>query len=50
MYRKGVRNLELVPCCAATKLSPLQLFYTDSNHTATQKTLPNMVVEACGCM
>ena len=46
MHRKG----EIVPCCSPTQLSPIQLLYVDSNNTITQKTLPNMVVEACGCM
>ncbi|XP_017758166.1 PREDICTED: inhibin beta C chain-like isoform X3 [Eufriesea mexicana] len=46
IYRKG----EIVPCCSPTQLSPIQLLYVDSNNTITQKTLPNMVVEACGCM
>ncbi|CAK9825689.1 Growth/differentiation factor 8 [Anthophora retusa] len=46
MHRKN----EIVPCCSPTQLSPIQLLYVDSNNTITQKTLPNMVVEACGCM
>ncbi|KOC59355.1 Growth/differentiation factor 8 [Habropoda laboriosa] len=41
---------EIVPCCSPTQLSPIQLLYVDTNNTITQKTLPNMVVEACGCM
>ncbi|XP_058795004.1 growth/differentiation factor 8 isoform X1 [Phymastichus coffea] len=44
------RRNEIVPCCSPTQLSPIQLLYVDSNNTITQKTLPNMVVEACGCM
>ncbi|XP_063992349.1 growth/differentiation factor 8 [Diachasmimorpha longicaudata] len=44
------RGNEIVPCCSPTQLSPIQLLYVDSNNTITQKTLPNMVVEACGCM
>ncbi|XP_076175587.1 activin beta chain dawdle isoform X1 [Ptiloglossa arizonensis] len=44
------RRSEIVPCCSPTQLSPIQLLYVDSNNTITQKTLPNMVVEACGCM
>ncbi|XP_012252428.2 inhibin beta A chain [Athalia rosae] len=44
------RGNEIVPCCSPTQLSPIQLFYIDSNNTSTLKTLPNMVVEACGCM
>lgn len=44
------RKNEIVPCCSPTQLSPIQLLYIDSNKTITQKTLPNMVVEACGCM
>lgn len=53
MYQRNgskSKSLELVPCCTSTHKSPLTLFYMDSNHTATQKTLPNMVVESCGCM
>ncbi|XP_024942877.1 inhibin beta A chain isoform X2 [Cephus cinctus] len=41
---------KIVPCCSPTQLSPIQLLYVDSNNTITQKTLPNMMVEACGCM
>ncbi|XP_072756539.1 growth/differentiation factor 8 isoform X2 [Anoplolepis gracilipes] len=41
---------KIVPCCSPTQLAPLQLLYIDTNNTITQKTLPNMVVEACGCM
>lgn len=44
------RKNDIVPCCSPTQLSPMQLLYVDSNNTITQKTLPNMVVEACGCM
>lgn len=44
------RKNEIVPCCSPTQLSAIQLLYVDSNNTITQKTLPNMVVEACGCM
>ncbi|XP_033215553.1 growth/differentiation factor 8 [Belonocnema kinseyi] len=44
------RKNEIVPCCSPTQLSPIQLLYIDTNKTITQKTLPNMVVEACGCM
>jgi TGF-beta receptor, other len=48
--KNGTKHLELVPCCTATQFSSLQLFYMDSNKTATGKQLPNMVVESCGCM
>ncbi|XP_029162085.1 inhibin beta C chain-like isoform X2 [Nylanderia fulva] len=41
---------KIVPCCSPTQLAPLQMVYIDRNNTITQKTLPNMVVEACGCM
>lgn len=44
------KSFELVPCCTATQFSSLQLLYMESNTTVTRKTLPNMVVEACGCM
>ncbi|EFN77560.1 Inhibin beta A chain [Harpegnathos saltator] len=44
------RKNEIVPCCSPTQLAPIQLLYIDTNNTITQKTLPNMVVEACGCM
>ncbi|XP_037925991.1 growth/differentiation factor 8 [Hermetia illucens] len=46
---RGERTLELIPCCSARKFSSLQLLYLDSNKTAILKTLPNMVVEVCGC-
>ncbi|XP_046425583.1 inhibin beta A chain-like [Neodiprion fabricii] len=44
------RENEIAPCCSPTQLSPIQLFFVDSNNTLARKTLPNMVVEACGCM
>ncbi|GAB0086382.1 growth/differentiation factor 8 [Sergentomyia squamirostris] len=44
------KTLRMTPCCTATEFSALQLFYLDSNNTATQKVLPNMIVEGCGCM
>ncbi|KAF4532911.1 hypothetical protein B566_EDAN001515 [Ephemera danica] len=44
------RQVDLAPCCAPTKLAPLQVLYLDSNMAIMQKTLPNMVVEACGCL
>ncbi|KAH8418834.1 hypothetical protein KR222_010752 [Zaprionus bogoriensis] len=46
----GTRKpLDLVPCCTAKQYSSLQLVVLDSNNTATVKTLPNMIVESCGC-
>jgi len=46
----GTRKpLDLVPCCTAKQYSSLQLVVVDSNNTATVKTLPNMIVESCGC-
>ncbi|XP_046405652.1 inhibin beta C chain [Ischnura elegans] len=44
------KKQELVPCCTATRLSPIQLLYMDNKQTITTKTLPNMAVDACGCM
>ncbi|XP_011648310.1 growth/differentiation factor 8 [Pogonomyrmex barbatus] len=46
----GQQKNKIIPCCSPTQLAPLQLLYVDTNNTITQKTLPNMVVEACGCM
>ncbi|XP_016991277.1 growth/differentiation factor 8 isoform X2 [Drosophila rhopaloa] len=43
------KSLELVPCCTAKQYSSLQLVVLDSSNMATMKTLPNMVVESCGC-
>ncbi|XP_037711025.1 inhibin beta A chain [Drosophila subpulchrella] len=43
------KSLELVPCCTAKQYSSLQLVVMDSSNMATVKTLPNMVVESCGC-
>ncbi|KAH8410021.1 hypothetical protein KR009_004228 [Drosophila setifemur] len=43
------KSLELVPCCTAKQYSSLQLVVMDSRNSATVKTLPNMVVESCGC-
>ncbi|EDW57868.1 inhibin beta A chain [Drosophila virilis] len=46
----GTRKpLDLIPCCTAKQYSSLQLVVLDSNNSATIKTLPNMVVESCGC-
>ncbi|XP_046642070.1 bone morphogenetic protein 2-like [Daphnia pulicaria] len=39
----------LAPCCAPTRLSPLVIFYSDENNVIKQRTLPNMIVESCGC-
>ncbi|XP_069693050.1 growth/differentiation factor 8 [Periplaneta americana] len=50
LHSNQARQLDLVPCCAPTKLSSLQLLYVDNNQTITHATLPNMVVESCGCM
>lgn len=44
------KKKELIPCCTPTHMSSIQLFYYDDNQTITHKTLPNMVVESCGCM
>ncbi|KAH8274122.1 hypothetical protein KR044_011422 [Drosophila immigrans] len=46
----GTRKpLDLIPCCTAKQYSSLKLVVLDSNQTATLKTLPNMIVESCGC-
>ncbi|EDW11715.1 inhibin beta A chain [Drosophila mojavensis] len=46
----GTRKpLDLIPCCTAKQYSSLQLVVLDSSNSATIKTLPNMVVESCGC-
>ncbi|KAH8389634.1 hypothetical protein KR215_009381 [Drosophila sulfurigaster] len=46
----GTRKpLDLIPCCTAKQYSSLQLVVLDSNQVATTKTLPNMIVESCGC-
>lgn len=37
------------PCCAPTKLAPLDLLYVDDNGDVVMKTFNNMVVEQCGC-
>ncbi|XP_059470712.1 inhibin beta A chain [Neocloeon triangulifer] len=43
-------KVDLTPCCTPTKFSSLQLLYVDSNNVVMQKTLPNMVVDSCGCL
>nr|CAD7458962.1 unnamed protein product [Timema tahoe] len=48
--RPNNKRIDLVPCCTATHLSSIQLLYMDNNQALTQKTLPNMVVDSCGCM
>ncbi|XP_066906609.1 inhibin beta E chain [Halyomorpha halys] len=42
--------MEITPCCTPTKLSSVQLIYMDPNGTFIQKTIPDLIVEACGCM
>lgn len=39
----------LAPCCAPTRLSPLIIFYSDESDVIRQRSLPNMIVESCGC-
>ncbi|XP_064477300.1 growth/differentiation factor 8-like [Ornithodoros turicata] len=36
-------------CCTPSRLSSISLIYLDSDGTMKQKSLPNMVVEACEC-
>ena len=47
--RANKKRLEMIPCCTPTKYSSLPLVYLDSNNTGTMVTLPNMIVESCGC-
>lgn len=44
------KKLELIPCCAATRFSSLQMLYLDESNSPVVKTLPNLIVESCGCM
>lgn len=37
------------PCCAPSKLSPLPLVYMDLHGGIVYGTLPDMIVERCGC-
>ena len=37
------------PCCAPTKLSPIQVLYYDDNSNVVLKKYKNMVVSSCGC-
>ncbi|XP_057367545.1 inhibin beta B chain-like [Daphnia carinata] len=39
----------LAPCCAPTRLSTLTIWYSEENGVIKQRTLPNMIVESCGC-
>jgi TGF-beta receptor len=46
---------ELAPCCTATRMSNISMVYKEkvgnTNTTVLRKeTLPNMVIESCGCM
>ncbi|XP_020294649.1 inhibin beta B chain [Pseudomyrmex gracilis] len=50
LTKDGALKNKITPCCSPTQLAPLQMLYIDNNNTITRKTLPNMVVEACGCM
>lgn len=49
------QTAELVPCCTATRMSSISLAYNDwGNYNSSvprrrTETLPNMVVESCGC-
>ncbi len=44
------RRAQLTPCCAPTRLSAISLIYYDENNAIKVSILPDMVVEACGCM
>ncbi|CAG7825298.1 unnamed protein product [Allacma fusca] len=47
------RTAELVPCCTATKMSPISLLLRDPENITRaikQEILPNMVVDSCGCL
>lgn len=37
------------PCCAPTKLSPIEVLYYDDNSNVVLKKYKNMVVSSCGC-
>lgn len=43
-------RLELTPCCAATQFQPLEMLYMSDDKMVQKKVLPNMIVNACGCM
>jgi len=42
---------QLVPCCTATKTSPISIVYTRESDPSNivYNSLPNMVVDSCGC-
>jgi len=55
IQRVGITNrtAEIVPCCTASKMSSISLVYRDPNNlntTVKYETLPNMVIESCGCL
>ena len=46
------RTAEIVPCCTASKMSPISVIYRDPNNlnnTLKKEILPDMVVDSCGC-
>lgn len=46
----GINNtLKLSLCCTPSRLSSISLIFIDEDQVLKQKSLPNMVVEACEC-
>lgn len=45
----NTRYGEIIPCCAPTKMSDLDLLYALNRGDIRKNTLKNMIVEACGC-
>lgn len=43
--RKGAQG-----CCSPDKLKPLSLLYFDNQQNVIYSTLPDMIVEECGCL
>lgn len=44
------RHSDIIPCCTAARLSPLQIIYKDQNNTYLQRIIQDLTVESCGCM
>ncbi|XP_065339765.1 inhibin beta chain-like [Cloeon dipterum] len=43
-------KVDLAPCCTPTKMASLQMLYVGEDNAVILKTLPNMIVESCGCL
>lgn len=48
-YRRIGKIAEMQPCCAPLKFSSMDLIYRDGQRNIIRRTLPQMIVDECGC-